>query len=488
MSSTLEHGANEFDRAERLKCELLEFATRGPLKNDYQLHQDLFVKTAAPLDEHETESVLDWFLFDWLDDKGEGVIEHFLTHRSDMLSEEDVGILLDWANSINSVFEIRGLGKESLKLRELDSKDEFHVTARELDQKSFKRGEFIISRLLPLGEDFIFSGLQFVMPDRRSAEAWLEMRQALDSIDSPEAVEKAQREQCTAFCELFGCDELTVNSRDLNSTLLKFQQYLLRERRDPETGKTTAERFKAELGEELTVPEMPSLPEQVTNAGEVTILCDDFDGIVLLPDYQRFRAIFDTAKPDEVVPNWKEIVWNYVKDPDIPIVAFERIAEQQPSRVEKVMRSILGDRSFSLEHLYAVLLHFKQPADGFEELEDEVELWDLFNGNAKTSPRKKSTSQKKSGARKQASTVRHAAKTSAKRSVTTKQVRQGEKSAKRTAGKAISATGRARAASSPKKKSVATRGTSAKSKAASRKASRPTGARAATRKRTAKRR
>jgi hypothetical protein len=500
MSSTLEHGANDLDRAERLKRELLEFATRGPLRNDYQLHQDLFVKTSAPLDEQETESVLDWFVFDWLDHKGEGVIEHFLTHRSSELSEKDVEILLDWANSINSVFEIRGLGRESLKLRELDSKDEFHVTILAIDPKPFKRGEFIISRLLPLGEDFIFSGLQFVMPDRKAAEAWLEMREALDSIDSPEAVEKAQREQCTAFCELFGCDELTVNSRDLNSTLLKFQQYLLRERRDPETGKTTAERFKAELGEELMVPEMQTLPEQLTTSGEVTILCDEFDGIVLLPDYQQFKAIFETNKPDEVVPNWKEIVWHYIKDPDIPIVAFERIAERSPARVEKVMRSILGDRSFSLEHLYAVLLHFKQPADGFEELEDEVELWDLFNGNAKSTPRKKPAAERKSGTRqKRAASSRHAAKTRAAKSSATanrakhSKPQQAKKSVNRSATKAISAKGRARtSAPSAKKKAVASRTASAKSGSKSRstprKASPPAGARAATGKRTAKRR
>ena len=219
------------------------------------------------------------------------------------------------------------------------------------------------------------------MPDRESALAWLEMRRAFDAFDSPEAIEKAQREQVAAFCELFGSDELTVPSSKLSPTLERFQRYLINERRDPETGMTPAERFRKELGQELTVPDLPPLPEPVAGAGEVTILCDDFDGIVLLPDFNRFKRVFESDEPDRQVPDWRELVWTYIKNPDIPIVAFERVAEQFPLRVEKVVRTLIGDKDFSLEHLYAVLLHYKQPVDGLEDLKDDQHLWDLFNGN-----------------------------------------------------------------------------------------------------------
>jgi hypothetical protein len=208
------------------------------------------------------------------------------------------------------------------------------------------------------------------------------MRRAFDAFDSPEAVEKAQREQVAAFCELFGCDELTVPSSKLSPTLERFQRYLITERRDPETGMTAAERFRKELGQDLTVPDLPPLPEPVAGAGEVTILCDDFDGIVLLPDFNRFKRVFEIHEPDRQVPDWRDLVWTYIKNPDIPIVAFERVAEQFPLRVEKVLRTLIGDKDFSLEHLYAVLLHYKQPVDGLEDLKDDQHLWDLFNGNA----------------------------------------------------------------------------------------------------------
>src|SRR5204862_5016537 len=230
----------------------VKFATEGPLKDQYNLQCKLFFEGANPEDEHEAESVLDWFLFDWFDESGEGVIDYYLDAHED-LDDLDEAMLLDWVDSINSVFEIQSIGKHSVELRELDSRDAYTATTT-AERAPFKKGQFLIARLLPLNDDLIFSGLQFLMPDRESARAWLEMRRAFDAFDSPEAVEKARREQCTAFCDLFGCDELTVPSSKLNATLERFQRYLLTERRDPETGMTPAQRLEKELGQQLTVP------------------------------------------------------------------------------------------------------------------------------------------------------------------------------------------------------------------------------------------
>jgi len=363
MTSTSQSSMPDLRGAEELKRELSEFVTGGPLKEEFQEQLKLFFSFSDQEDVRETDSVLDYFLFEWVDENGDGAIEHFLASRPD-LSEDDQETLVDWTDSINTVFEIKSLGKNSLRLREMDSGDEFQVvTLKPLEETPFKRGQFIAARLLPLDDKFIFSGLQFIMPDREAAMEALEMRRALDSLYSPEALESAQQEQVKAFCELFGCDELSVPPTELNSTLGKFQRYLFEDRRDPETGKTPAEKFHEEFGRELSVPEMPPLPE-ISGGGEVTILCDDFDGIVLLPDYKNFKRVFEIDEPEREVPHWQELLWNYIKDPELPIVAFERVAELDSNRVEKVMRRLLDDEDFSVEHLYAVLLHYKQPVEG----------------------------------------------------------------------------------------------------------------------------
>lgn len=444
---------SDLERADYLKQELMEFATKGALKEEYSRQRQIFFELSAEMDESEAASLVDWFLFDWFDENGDGVIAHFLSAHAS-LSQPDREILLDWEDSINSVFEIRSLGKNSLRLKELDEGYDFTViTAMSLEQTPFKRRQFIAARLLPLGNDFIFSGLQFIMPNRAAALEALEVRRALDALDSPEALENAQREQCQAFCELFDCDELTINSSELNTTLQRFQQYVFAERKDPETGLTPAERFQSEFGRELKIPEMPPLPETFASAGDLTILCDEFDGIIVLPDYSRFKRVFAARNLNKEVPDWQELVWRYIKDPDLPIVAFERVAETHSARVESVLRRLINDKAFSIEHLYALLLHYKEPVEGLEDLETDEQLWDLLNGNvgddsARSKPRpngRKATNSNK--AKTAAARPRAAAKKSkpVAKKTTTPQARsttQARATTKRATPKAQAATRR----------------------------------------------
>jgi len=382
--------SGQFILADRLRRQLEEFVTTGPLREVFEEQRDTYFKEFAEPDADDWEGVLDWFLFDWFDDSGEGVVGHFLT-SNDALRQEERDILLEWQDSLNSAFQIRSVSKTSLSVRDLESGYDLDVTLTKPEShKLFKKGEYVVARLLPLGDHIILSGLQFILPDKKTALAWLELRDKIDELHSPEEIEKAIHESCTAFCDLFGGDELTVPSNNLMPTLKRFQEYLLTERRDPETGTTIAERFRAELGRDLDMSDLGALPSGMfEEAQDVTILCDDFDGIVVLPDFSRFKHVFATDDPEKTIPDWKDLVWTYIKNPDIPIVAFERVAEQQPRRVEKALRVVLNDNDFSLEHLYAVLLHYKEPVDGLDDLEDDRQLWDLFNGTAKEPAKKR---------------------------------------------------------------------------------------------------
>jgi hypothetical protein len=444
------------DRADRLKRELSEFATTGSLKQEFERQQKLFFESSAPADETEHESLLDWFLFDWFDELGQGAIDHFLEFRSDHAAR-DREVLLQWKDSINSIFEIRSLGKNTLTLLELDTNDSFLVaTVTALDQTPFQRGQCIGARLLPFGERFIFSGLQCIMPNREAAQEALEMRRRLEALMSPEALEKAQREQCTAFCEFFGQTELTVTPSELSSTLGRFQHYLFEERRNPATGKTRNEEFRSQFGHDFQVPQMPALPRELLLSGDVTILCDEFDGLVLLPDYNRFRQVFETTGRETPAAGWQDLVWRYIKDPEIPIVAFERVAETHPRRVEKVFRELLGDKGFSLDHLYAVLLHYKEPVAGMEDLKDDQRLWDFFDGTKSSRKSTKRAASRKPAAKAKRPAARSKRAPAKKAKPLTTRLRAGSKT-NRSAKKAA-------AKKSPQKKRAATTGAAARTR------------------------
>jgi hypothetical protein len=260
---------------------------------------------------------------------------------------------------------------------------------------------------------------------------------------------------------LFGSDELTVPPGKLLSTLRRFQSFLLNEYRNGSDGTTAAERYRAKLGRDLDVAELSEPPAPYTEAADVTILCDDFDGIVVLPDYSRFRRIFAGDDPEKEVPDWKELVWSYIKNQDIPTVAFERVAEQHPVRVEKVMRSVLGNNKFSIEQMYTALLHYREPVEGLVELEDEPQLLDLFGA------RKKSAS--KAGARRSkarkppASKARGTQKARAKQSASTPASKKAAGSRQGSAG-----AGSSSSKSGPR---AATRGSAASRKSTARRKS-----------------
>ncbi|HEY6328031.1 MAG TPA: hypothetical protein VI756_01750, partial [Blastocatellia bacterium] len=108
------------------------------------------------------------------------------------------------------------------------------------------------------------------------------------------------------------------------------------------------------------------------------------EGLVLLPRYEDFQSVFLCDDPDTEMPHWRDLVWDYIKDPEIPLVAFEAIAEVHGDRMETVLRRVLEDESFSREHLYALLLHYKDPVAGLEALQDDERLWDLLDGGPKS--------------------------------------------------------------------------------------------------------
>lgn len=380
--------SERLQRAAELKEQLIEFATNGHLKEEFEEQRQQCLEMGELADEHDSQNLLEWFLYDWVDDYGEGVIDHLVDSRDD-LSEEDEAMLLEWMASLNSVFEIKTLKPGCITLLDLDSNEIFPVAiVSPVEDLPFAAGQFIAARLLPFAETFIFAGTQFLMPSREAALEVLEMRRSLEALDSPEDLASAQQEQRDAFVEVFGSDEIHIAAKQIPSMLGRFQRYLLLERRDAETGKTAAELYEEEYSRPLILPEIPPVPNEFANIGEVTILCDEFDGIVVLPEYQKFKRIFASGSPDKEVPDWQNLLWAYVEDPGIPIVAFERVAESHPEQVEKAMRILLEDESFSIEHLYAALLHYKQPVDGLEDMQDEQLLWDLFDGTSEASQTK----------------------------------------------------------------------------------------------------
>ena len=365
--------------AQKLKQALVDFATSGEVGLEFARQKQSTLKFKGALDDFEEMLILDWFIFDWMDEGGSGVIDRFLASR-ESLDNEQQQMIVDWGSSIHNIFEIIEAEDDRLILRELDDGTTLTVRGRSPagSEPSVEPGRFLMARLLPVHGSFHFSGPQLVLPDREAALQALEMAQSLGVVTSPAEIEEAQADQRKGFIEFFGGPEVTIKSSELDETLRRFEKHLLSDRREATTGTTGEASLRAKLGVEAKAPTMRRamrLPDQ----HEVTLLCDEFEGIVVLPRYRDFQRTFECEDAEQEIPEWEDLVWSYIKDPDIPIVAFEYIAEKQPAKLERLLRVLLDDETFSLEHLYAMLLHYKEPVEGLDDLKDDEKLWDLLD-------------------------------------------------------------------------------------------------------------
>src|SRR5215471_7086536 len=365
--------------AQKLKQALVDFATSGEVGLEFARQKQSTLKFKGALDDFEEMLILDWFIFDWMDESGSGVIDRFLASR-ESLDNEQQQMIVDWGSSIHNIFEVIEAEDDRLILRELDDGTTLTVRGRSPagSEPSVEPGRFLMARLLPVHGSFHFSGPQLVLPDREAALQALEMAQSLGVVTSPAEIEEAQADQRKGFIEFFGGPEVTIKSSELDETLRRFEKHLLSDRREATTGTTGEASLRAKLGVEAKAPTMRRamrLPDQ----HEVTLLCDEFEGIVVLPRYRDFQRTFECEDAEQEIPEWEDLVWSYIKDPDIPIVAFEYIAEKQPAKLERLLRVLLDDETFSLEHLYAMLLHYKEPVEGLDDLKDDEKLWDLLD-------------------------------------------------------------------------------------------------------------
>jgi hypothetical protein len=378
MASPFQSGTTDLvTRAIRLNRELREFATSGKLSGEYDSQRRFL--SGVP-DEQIGAVVQDWFIFDWPGSDGNGVLGEFLESHP-QLSKPDQRLLIEWAESILTIFLIDRWGQTIVHLHELDSDSPITaVPAAEDSQRQLQAGEVIVARVLAAGDRYIFSRPPIVMPDVERALMALEFRDAIAALNRPELIEQVLLEQRAAFMEYFGAPKITRAAADLMEAMAAFRQHLLTQARSASVDLSSSGSPSEWLVRELAVPEVSSHAISLSSHDQITALFDEFEGLVLLPSYEEFRRVFQSEDPEADVPGWRDLVWTYIRDPEIPLLAFESVAEEYGDRVEEVLRMLLNNPSFSGDHLYALLLHYKDPVTGLDTLEDDERLWDLLDG------------------------------------------------------------------------------------------------------------
>ena len=308
--------------------------------------------------EATTIRTADDFLFRATGVDGRTPLELLLDRQRDLGAAQRQRVRRWIDESFHGTFQVRHVGIGSFDVVDLRTDREFRLHATKPEALARVRaGDIVYSRVVPWDDAWYLSGIQdtFARPDQTTvAKLRRDLRRLplsgrLDPSDPHVAKAFAmQREQHDAWVKLFGADEVTFpDGRALEDAMRRFYRYWSYEMIDPVTGETRAQTYEREHGRPPAAAAEFALPEPLLEATDVAVISDPRWDTSFLEGYGAFRAAFASTGP--VTAEQALRVWDYLSDPTIEPLVFERMRDRAPERTEQVMRTVLRDQEFRLD-------------------------------------------------------------------------------------------------------------------------------------------
>ncbi len=344
--------ADLVERSAELKGELMTFSARAPYSEAFNriLREKGVMRGDVVIldDEGEFGTLLDSFLLEHRFSDGRTLVGHFLDARPDVTGA-DRELLLGWRNVVEGLFEVTGRDGEALILFNLI--DELTYRARSnMGTAAFAgmpRRSFLVTRLLPVGDEWLFSGYQTVFPaSARSQMARVAAQTSLEApslvFRNPELVEKGwelQRADRADFIEFFGADFFITPGRELTERIRAFRAFQQARaveragRAGGHTGKTPS-----------AVPDFEPPPKMLASEC-VGVIHDEVEGLNFITEFGRFAEAFD--EPDRVTRKpHKTVVRGYLEDTEMSPLPFRWAAARDPEKASRVFQILLKRRDF----------------------------------------------------------------------------------------------------------------------------------------------
>ncbi len=143
--------------------ELIAFAGAEPKKAELLAAKAEYFRLTGEVfeDDHLFEqrmaSFLDYYLFDRRNAQGKTPAEELLEQRNASAAPEAVSAYQSFTATVHGLFEVRKLGKGSVRLRELHTGKDYDVTERR-HVAGLEKGDILEARLIPFSGHLLFSG------------------------------------------------------------------------------------------------------------------------------------------------------------------------------------------------------------------------------------------------------------------------------------------------------------------------------------------
>lgn len=403
---------NTLARAKDLKLALTDFV----LDAEDELATALETFSAAQLsrtqqtDMHRRELVIDRFLMEG-QVGDQSPIDLFVAQQPD-LTAADRQLLQSWQRSFIGIFAVNQVLSDGLELMNWTTAKTYSVklTAAELQAAAkLKEGDILLTQIAPLtNSDWMISSKWIALGKLGKPKLAVAIGNFKQNYkehlysDAPDLLEEAWKSverYHQDFIDFFGSSEVTMPGYQLGKKLAEFQEAMTEKQLEQagidrskslqelaeEAGISQAELEEAatEMGADAKVinqvfdskqstkmmtPKI-ELPPHLKKAEQVTVLTHPRWGQVFLPNYAQFKASLTEATNSSAVDaanagnstasSAETLARKFLEDPAIPAFVWYQLAEQYPTQLEIVLRTVLERPNFNLsQDLDSVLQEF----------------------------------------------------------------------------------------------------------------------------------
>jgi hypothetical protein len=338
--------ASLVERSGELKRELLEFSRQPRFDRDRrEVLRDHF-PNGFVCDEWELVTALDYFLLQHELRSGQTVVERFVAAHPDM-PEDERELLLGWRDVVEGIFEVQRRDGDALVVENLIDELTYrmHSNMGPSVFRPLEYGGFLIGRLVPVGSEWLISGNFACYPKSDRAAIGriaceIAMRHPKRAFRNPDKLARAQQLQSTEhdrFVQFFGADFVVIPGGQLTERMRSFYTFC-------------REQTVAELAASGKQPKHrpfqgPDYPGDLVASEAVAVTHDEIEGLGLYAEFGMIEEAF--ADPSLLRhPDYRRRVRDYLDDPTVPPLLFERMAARDPQRTSQVFCKLLGRKHF----------------------------------------------------------------------------------------------------------------------------------------------
>jgi len=343
---------NQIDHGADLKGELVGYALTPGFA---RLLASEMSETLEHTDDRQSAVIyaVESMLFDRPERGGRTVLERYLLGHK-QLSLDDRAVLESWRErAVYGVFEVIARKSDRLTLVNVIDELSYEVysTLGAAAISGASRGSYVLTRVLPVGDSWILSGIQrlFGKRDRRIVGALLAgliENDPTGAFRNPVKRERALEINGAyhdVFLGLFGADSVAGTGREAAEHLRRFIAACSAQVNAAAPESSPAAEWAA--ADAVATSAYENIPDELLNADDVVLLNHKVKGFALFQNYGQVEDAHHTP-PSDAHADGVALVREYLNDESIPAYVLARLASAYPETVDALYRLVLERPEF----------------------------------------------------------------------------------------------------------------------------------------------